>query len=163
VLAAFVAAATAYLFVWPEKDQVPTDADAIVVLAGGGGHRLDEALRLFRRGVAPTLVISDGRAEGWEEANAWCAREGVLCFRPDPYSTRGEARWVSDEAERRGWDSVVVVTSIYHVRRSRFVFERCLGAHVAVTGARPGPEDFAVGVAWEWPKSVYYSGFTRGC
>ena len=41
------------------------------------------------------LVISDGRSPDWPEANRLCAGGGagfrVVCFRPDPYSTKGEA------------------------------------------------------------------------
>ena len=90
--------------------------DAIVVLSGGQ-HRLDEGVRLWRQGVAPTLAISDGRNPSWPQANRLCGRPRVRCFDPSPYSTRGEARWTAAQ----GWDSVVVVTSTYHVRRARDV------------------------------------------
>ena len=122
---------SAYLFVYPPEDDVPADAQAIVVLSGGQ-HRLNDGLRLWRAGVARTLVISDG-----------------LCFRPKPYSTRGEARWTG----ARGWRSVVVVTSTYHVRRTRELFERCVRGRVAVVAAEPPLTNFLVGIAWEWPKS----------
>jgi uncharacterized SAM-binding protein YcdF (DUF218 family) len=83
----------------------------------------------------------------------------VRCFRPDPYSTRGEARW----AARQGWDSLVVVTSTYHVRRTRELFERCFDGDLAVREADTPFENFVIGVAWEWPKSAWYLGFVRGC
>jgi hypothetical protein len=133
------------------------------VLAGGRKHRLDKGLELWRRGVAPTLVISDGRAPGWVEANRLCGEPRVLCFRPDPYSTRGEGEWAGRAAARRGWRSVVVVTSTYHVRRSRVVFGRCFKGRLAVVAAHPPPENYAIGVAWEWPKSLYYLTLGRGC
>src|SRR5205085_12077264 len=93
----------------PSQDS-PRSADAVVVLAGD--HlRLGKALELMARRVAPTLVISDGLAPGWREANRLCRRGGgrfrVVCFRPDPYSTRGEARAVARMAAARGWGSVV--------------------------------------------------------
>jgi uncharacterized SAM-binding protein YcdF (DUF218 family) len=134
-----------------------------VVLSGGRVERLAEGVRLWRQGVARTLAISDGRAEGWDEANRLCDRPRVLCFKPDPYSTVGEARWVAREAERRRWDSVVVVTSSYHVKRSRMIVERCFDGRVAVVGADPPLENRAVGVAWEWPKTLYYLTLKRGC
>jgi uncharacterized SAM-binding protein YcdF (DUF218 family) len=163
VAVAGFAAATVFLFVVPDSDPVPARADAIVVLAGGRVERLEKGLQLWHAGVAPTLVISDGRAVGWTEANRLCREAHVLCFRPDPYSTRGEAEWTGRAAARRGWRSVAVVTSTYHVRRSREVFERCFKGSLAVIAARPRPENFAVGVAWEWPKSAYYLIFRRGC
>jgi hypothetical protein len=133
-----------------------------VVLSGGREDRLKEGLRLVGAGVADTLVISDGRAPGWDEANALCGSRAV-CFRPDPYSTQGEARWIADEAARRGWDSVVVVTSTYHVRRARMIVERCYRGELAVVGADPPLENRLIGVAWEWPKTAYYLGWNRAC
>jgi uncharacterized SAM-binding protein YcdF (DUF218 family) len=162
VLLAAFAAATAYLFVWTEGDRLPPDADAVVVLSGGREHRLAEGRRLVAAGVAETLVISDGRASGWEEANALCQARAV-CFRPDPYSTQGEARWIEDEAARRGWDSIVVVTSTYHVRRARMIVERCYRGRLAVVGAEPPLENRIIGVAWEWPKTAYYLALNRAC
>jgi uncharacterized SAM-binding protein YcdF (DUF218 family) len=162
VLLAALGAATAYLFVWVDSDRVPRDADAVVVLSGGREHRLAEGRRLVATGVAETLVISDGRAPGWAEANALCGSDAV-CFRPEPYSTQGEARWIAAEAERRGWDSVVVVTSTYHVRRARMIVERCYDGDLAVVGAEPPLENRVIGVAWEWPKTVYYLAVNRDC
>jgi len=157
VVAAF-AAATAYLFVLPDEDQLPARADAVVVLSGGQ-HRLDEGVRLWRRGTARTLAISDGRDPAWPEANRLCSEPRVRCFTPVPYSTRGEARWTAAQP----WDAVVVVTSTYHVRRTRELFRRCYKGRLAVVAADPPLENFVVGVAWEWPKSAWYWAFSRGC
>ena len=161
LVAAFVAA-TAFLFVWPPEDSLPADADAVVVLSGGREHRLAEGRRLVAEGVAETLVISDGRAAGWEEANGLCGSSAV-CFLPDPYSTQGEARWIAHEAERRGWESIVVVTSSYHVRRARMIVERCWEGGLAVVGADPPLENRLIGIAWEWPKTAYYLTLNRAC
>ena len=138
-------------------------ADAVVVLSGGQGDRLPEGVRLVRAGVAPTLVISDGQAEGWDEANRLCDNGDAVCFKPDPYSTQGEARWIAREAERRGWDSVVVVTSSYHVKRARKIVERCFDGRIAVVGTDPPLANQVIGIAWEWPKSLYYLTWNRGC
>jgi uncharacterized SAM-binding protein YcdF (DUF218 family) len=136
VVVAWLAVAARFVL-WPEQDAVGR-ADAVVVLAGD--HlRLGKALELMTRRVAPTLVISDGLAPGWDEANRLCRRGGagfrVVCFRASPYSTRGEAETVARLAAARGWRSVVVVTSTYHVTRARLLFRRCVDGQVAVTGA----------------------------
>src|ERR671910_2058247 len=95
----------AVLFVWP-RDDSPRRADAVVVLAGGRKLRLEKGLELMRRDLAHTLVISDGEARGWLEANRLCkgAATGfrVVCFTPDPYSTQGEAQGVARLARERG-------------------------------------------------------------
>jgi uncharacterized SAM-binding protein YcdF (DUF218 family) len=152
------------LFVFPADDE-PRRADAVVVLAGGG-HRLDEALRLVRSGVAPVLAISAGRDPGWPEANHLCGQLRpfrVVCFDAQPFSTRGEARWTARAAAARGWDSVAVVTSDYHVLRSRLLFERCLRSPVTVVGADPPLGNAAFGIALEWPKLAYALTVGRAC
>jgi uncharacterized SAM-binding protein YcdF (DUF218 family) len=126
------------LFLWPPR-HVPQHADAIVVLAGARAPRLARGLALVRRGVAPMLLVSDGWGLAWVEANRLCAGRRapvpVLCFRPDPYSTRGEARTFARIAVSRGWQSVVVVTSRYHVERAGILFNRCFGGTVYTDGA----------------------------
>jgi uncharacterized SAM-binding protein YcdF (DUF218 family) len=124
--------------------QAPTDrahpADALVVLAGGRGERLNKANRLLQQDAAPTLVISNGRDTRWPAANRLCAshqRFEVLCPQPHPDTTRGEARMVRDLATQRGWRSVVVVTSTYHARRARLLLGRCFDGQLQVVAAAP--------------------------
>jgi uncharacterized SAM-binding protein YcdF (DUF218 family) len=129
-----------YFFVWPRQDH-PRRAAAIIVLAGDEEHRFPRALELARAGVAPVLVVSEGVRLSWAPAMKLCARPSgrrfrVICFRPRPHSTRGEARGALALAERYKWHSLLVVTSTYHVFRSRTLFERCLDrrARVYATG-----------------------------
>src|SRR6185503_10359284 len=83
VVLALFAGATAYLFLWPDEDAPPRGADAVVVLSGGRGHRLAEGRRLIREGISKTLVISDGLAPSWDEANGLCRTHRAVCFKPD--------------------------------------------------------------------------------
>lgn len=156
----------ALLFVFPDRDD-PASADAVVVLAGGRKPRLSKGLTLMRRGVAPVLVISDAPAPGWPQANRLCRRGGsgfrVVCFKPDPYSTRGEAENVSELAARRNWRSIVVVTSTFHVTRSRMLFERCFDGDLAVVGADYELAQLPRYVASEWVKTIYALTLARGC
>jgi uncharacterized SAM-binding protein YcdF (DUF218 family) len=164
LLVAAWAAVVARFVLWPVQDS-PRRADAVVVLAGD--HlRLGKALELMTRRVAPTLVISDGRAPGWRKANRLCrggARFRVLCFRPRPYSTRGEARAVAGMAAARGWRTVFVVTSTYHVTRARLLFDRCVGARVSVTGATYRRSLIPLEVFLEPAKLAYALVVARGC
>jgi uncharacterized SAM-binding protein YcdF (DUF218 family) len=164
LLIAFLAA-TVYLFVFPHMDRV-THADAVVVLSGGRSDRLPKGLKLVQDGVAPTLVISDGRAQGYPQANRLC-RGGqpfkVICFLPDPYSTRGEAEAVGRLARKHGWKSLVVVTSRYHVFRSRVLFKRCFHGRLAVVGSMPSVRHLLNGALQEWPKLIYEETLVRTC
>jgi hypothetical protein len=128
-----VAAALVLRFqVFPSTDE-PERVDALVLLAGGR-ERLPKALELLRHGIAPVLVVDPDRPS-WEELCGRTQPYRVLCYQPVPYSTRGEARSVARLARERGWDSIAIVTSTYHVTRARMLFERCFDGRVSVVPA----------------------------
>ena len=157
-------AATAVLFVFPPQDD-PRRADVVVVLSGSH-DRLPKGLELMRRGVAPVLVISDGAVPGWAVANRLCrggAKFRVVCFHPNPYSTRGEARFVAALMKRRGWKRVVVVTSRYHVLRARMDFRRCVDGDVKGVGVTTSLGRWIAGAVQEWPKLGYALTLGRSC
>ena len=153
VLAVLVAAwlaASLVLFVWPPAETgAPAHADAIVMLSGSK-HRLPPAEMLIRRGVAPVLALSSvARTPKWKAARRLCRagsydRAQVLCFNANPYSTEGEARTVAEIARRRGWRSIVVVSSTFHLTRAKLLFERCFAGRLYLVGA-PTPW-------WELPQ-----------
>jgi uncharacterized SAM-binding protein YcdF (DUF218 family) len=155
----------AVLFLWPPR-HVPQHADAVIVLAGARGPRLTRGLALARRGVAPVLVISDAWSPTWVEANRLCAGRPapapVLCFHPDPYSTRGEARSVARLAANHHWTSVLVVTSRYHIVRAGIIFDRCFGGAVYTEGARQSFVSRLIAVPLETLKLAYAYVY-RGC
>lgn len=112
-------------------DKVPSHAEAVVALVGDPG-RLAPAEALARRTDA-TLVISqrtrDSRYYDAGDRPERCATaegDDVVCFVPDPYATRGEARAVGELATARGWDHLAVVTSRYHLRRAGLLVRQCL-------------------------------------
>ena len=160
--------AVAFLFVWPQANQTPpAHADAVVVLSGGRNARLDPALKLVERGVAPVLAISSPYHDTkWVKAHRLCRghqRFKVICFAAVPYSTRGEAETVSRLAKHDGWTRIVVVTSSYHVTRARMLFRRCYHGQLWTVGtASPWwtlPEEWA----FETGKLIVQSAFERRC
>lgn len=112
----------------PTSDRI--SGDAVVVHAGGRGDRLEAGLLLVDSGAATTLVILNGAHEGWSEANALCGQSEpyiVLCPEASPENTVGEARALGELVEEEGWQTVVVVTSDYHLRRASILDRRCAG------------------------------------
>ena len=122
------------LFVLPSVDEpedvVAAPVDAVVVLGGGDGERLGAATNLLRRlpAPAPTLLLSVpyaaplltcGDVEGVPDVE-------VRCLVPDPLTTSGEAATVTTIAAAEGWSRLVVVTSDFHVTRTRLLFRRCV-------------------------------------
>ncbi len=113
-------------------------SDAVVLFVGGRGERLEAALGLMRDRAAAVLVIPNGALNGWPEANALCSQPQafeVLCPNPDPDTTIGEAHEIASLASERGWESMVMVTSRYHVSRARLLLERCFDGDLYAIGA----------------------------
>lgn len=130
LVAAWVVACLVF-FTWSPWDSgAPAHADVVVMLSGSK-RRLPTALGLIRRGVAPVLALSSvPRTKDWAEADRLCRTKRysgarVICFQAVPYSTRGEARTVARLAQERGWRSIVVVTSRFHITRAHMLFRRC--------------------------------------
>jgi uncharacterized SAM-binding protein YcdF (DUF218 family) len=163
--------AVAVLFVWPQANQTPPDrADAVVVLSGGGNGRLDPALKLVDRGIAPVLAISSAfRDPRWRKAHRLCrGEEGplrfrVLCFQAIPYSTRGEAETVGRLARKYGWRRLVVVTSTYHVTRARMLFRRCFKGQLWTVGTSAPWYELPTEWASETAKLTVQTVYERGC
>lgn len=113
----------------------PQPSDAICILLGGFQVRPSRAAELYLRGYAPKILIVDypddifyGSMES-QLALIMCRRSGVpdedLVRIPAPVtSTRDEARLYRDYAEKKGLKSLIVVTTAFHTRRSRWIFER---------------------------------------
>jgi uncharacterized SAM-binding protein YcdF (DUF218 family) len=142
-----VVAVNLRLFVFPPST-TPAHADAVVVLAGGSGERLDRGLALVRQGVASNLVVSNG-------PNELCATRqpfAVFCFRPNPDDTRGEAEAIGRMAAQQGWRHLVLVTSDYHATRAHLLLGRCFPGTIDVSVARssraPLPLLWAIGHEW---------------
>lgn len=147
-------------------DPLPPRADAAVVLGGSyqaDMARLGEGKRLLAEGRVDHLLISVG-AVNWygvwlpdlvrdfvvqEYDEQTASRVSVCAFLSD--STREEAAGLERCIDRRGWQSVIVVTSDYHTRRAGSIWRRTLAERspevaLAVHGVPDG--DFAVHGWW---------------
>ena len=148
LLVAVFGAATARLFVWPERG-MPGHVDAIVML-NGPGDRLPTALGLARAHRAPVVVISRGSPD-WANGSG-CAPQipgvRVICFSPDPATTQGEAEFAGRLARQYHWHSIVLVTTTPQDTRARLRVQRCFpGSIYAMTAPLP---------AYEWPYALAY-------
>ena len=167
-LVSFVAAAgLAYLFV-PEllvwsgtlliADVEPFQADAIVILGGGGPDRAREAADLFNDGLAPRVVITREEApDNYRELaelgialvlphenylrvlNGFGVTDADIVRIEDTSSeSMDELRGVRQFALDRGWSRLIVVTSNYHSRRALLITDYVFDAEwqIAVVGSR---------------------------
>ena len=138
----------------------PHRADAIIVLSGDRG-RVPTALRLYDEHLAPTLVVSRDPYP-WPELDARC-HGGIVCIHAHPYSTQGEAEAFARLARARGWHSVIIVSSRYHLRRAAMLFRRCTDASIQVAAAPTGLWGWARNVVFETAKLLYHVTVDRGC
>lgn len=121
------------LYIFPAQDPIEA-SDAIVVVGPPNEWRVQWAERLVAEGYSDTIVIplSGGRwpdpticDDGLDDAT-------VICYLPDPFTTAGEGLMVDLLIQRYGWSSVTAITRNTHVERTRFVYERCIGADATV-------------------------------
>ena len=152
---------TARLFVWPPSGS-PSRVDAVVVLSGDRGERLARGLALMEAGVSKTLVL-DGAPDS--ELVLELCRGGqpfeVVCLRPQPDSTRHEARAAAELASDRGWESVAVVTTTAHLTRAGLLFRRCMPTSVVMVEGRRRPSVRLV--VHEWLGMAEALVLVRGC
>jgi hypothetical protein len=89
----------------------------------------------------------------------------VICQEPNPFSTRGEAQAVGRLAAKRDWDSVLLVTSSYHLTRARLLLERCFDGNVRGIATTPkgGVRRRAEKISHEWGGLVDAELLARSC
>ncbi len=111
----------------PRTDRVGT-SDVVFVLGPPRPDRVRAGEDIMRRGGARTLLISQGPEDIRTKSVAPCQEPRpyqVICFVPDPPTTRGEGAALARLARERGWRSVQVITYPPHVERARLLVGRC--------------------------------------
>jgi uncharacterized SAM-binding protein YcdF (DUF218 family) len=140
-------------------------ADAIIVLSDDNFYadRATHAADLYRHGMAP-LVVASGRrlrpyagiAELMEHdlIERGVPKDKIVAFAHQADNTREEAEALAPQAVQHKWRSVIIVTSNYHTRRTRYIFTRVFPAsiQVRVSGARDG--DFDPDTWWQRRVSI---------
>jgi uncharacterized SAM-binding protein YcdF (DUF218 family) len=182
-LAAWTAAQA--LIVAPETSR----ADALAVLAGSATYleRTHHAAQLFHAGRAPRIVLTnDNVRSGWsaaeernplfvERAVEELKRAGVPADKIEivpgnVLGTYDESVRLREHAGRRGWQSMIVVTSAYQSRRARWTLHRVFngsGVTIGVDAAPPGQQSPRATTWWlhrfgwdlvpgEYAKLIYY-------
>ena len=149
---------------WVVNEPAPR-ADALVVLSDDNFYadRATHAAELFRQGVAPIVVASGRRlrpSAGIAELiqhdliERGVPKESIRALPHDAENTREEAGVVAKFAAEHHWKSLTIVTSNYHTRRARYIFQKVVprSMEVSVASARDG--DFDPDRWWEKRKSI---------
>ena len=146
---------SAVLFVWP-RTNAPRKVDVIVVLAGAS-DRVAKGLKLAAVGYAPTLLISTTDSSACQHKIPGVS---VICFRPSPETTQGEARYVAKLASRNHWHQILVVSGTAQTIRARLRFDRCY--HGAALFDPVGSVSVKE-ILYEWGALAKALTFQRGC
>jgi uncharacterized SAM-binding protein YcdF (DUF218 family) len=146
-------------------DEPAAHADAIVVLGDDNFYadRATHAAELFRQGIATEVVASGRRLRPnagisqlmeHDLVERGVPKDKIIGFSHDADGTREEAEALSRLAVEHHWKSLVIVTSNYHTRRTRYIYRKILpvGLAVSVASARDG--DFDPERWWEKRKSI---------
>ncbi|MGA8143190.1 MAG: YdcF family protein [Candidatus Acidiferrales bacterium] len=132
-------------------DESPQVSDAIVILSDDDfdAVRASRAADLFRASWAPRIVASGRSLRPYASIAELMQRDltdrgvspgAVVRFPNRARNTLEEAGAVSEFLSSHGWKKIIVVTSNYHTRRARFIYEHALapGTELRVVAA-PDP------------------------
>ena len=132
-------------------------ADGIVALTGGG-DRLDAAVALFETGVGKRLLISGVSQETTKETLGKMAGGGARfsCCADIGYAaedTHGNAEETANWAKANHFDSLVIVTSRYHMPRAMQEFSAVIPdvTLIAYPVDQPGVD---LGGWWRHPRTI---------
>lgn len=120
-------------------NQKPVKSDAIIMLSGGGIERLEKSVELYQQEYAPYLIISNGNEDNLAHA---ALTMGVDCesliLENKAKSTRENAFYTKELMEKHQFDSAIVVSSNFHMRRVKSNFAqafRSSGIRLTYTSA----------------------------
>jgi uncharacterized SAM-binding protein YcdF (DUF218 family) len=116
--------------------------DAVVILSGDTGERLEMAAEMLNRGHVNNLVITNtdrtaNRRLAQEAEKLGFDEDRIFITDLEVDSTLDEARAVLKFARQQGWSSFMVVTDPFHSFRTRVIFRRELRGSGVSISVRP--------------------------
>jgi len=141
-------------------DEGPVAADAIVIF-GDDNYQADRATRaaeLIKAGWAPRVVASGrflrpyasiAELEEKDLVERGVPQTAVGRFAHRAENTRDEALAVSELISSRGWKRILVVTSNFHTRRTRYICARAFPAGTVLRVVAARDSDFDPASWWQ--------------
>ncbi|OGC06747.1 hypothetical protein A2526_04995 [candidate division WOR-1 bacterium RIFOXYD2_FULL_36_8] len=120
----------------------PEKSDVILVLAGdSNGERVDQAVKLYKEGYAPKILMSGGPII-WKLTSAQNMKSQAIALGVPPknifmeeksLSTLGNIKYSIPILKRLNAKTIILVTSPFHARRARAVARKyCLKENIRV-------------------------------
>ncbi len=111
-------------------------ADAIVVLTGGKG-RTDEGLMMLRKGGGEVLIVSGVNSDSVVDAifskRLSVEERAKIILEKRSRNTYGNAVEVRRIMSEKGFKTMVLVTSDYHMKRARYIFDNVMPPDISIS------------------------------
>lgn len=107
----------------------PEDSDVIVVLGGGDQGRMKRAADLYESGYANKVIVTPvGDRYNTEELTNIARHYGIeeedIIVDSESTSTYTNAQRTIEIMDENNFESAMIVTSDYHVKRAKIIFDR---------------------------------------
>lgn len=106
----------------------PKKADVIIMLGGGDKGRMEKAAELYHAGYADYVMITPESADIYPQSTEFALElgipEGAIIEEYEATSTYTNATESLKIMDEHGFDSALVVTSDYHLKRSKMIYDR---------------------------------------
>jgi len=133
--------------------------DAVVVLGGGGEHRVEEAVRLVQERYGLWLIVTEpgevvpGEGPGSQVFRrvailAGISPDVILITEKTAANTYQEAEAVLHTMEKHQLKSVIVVTDPFHTQRTRMIFRSVFAGSGMTVRVHPVPNHWYRSTTW---------------
>ncbi|CAM2939684.1 YdcF family protein [Salinicoccus roseus] len=107
----------------------PVESDLIVMLGGGEESRMQQAAHLYHEGYADRVLITPVVESGdLNQSSALAMEYGIpeeaLILEYEAISTYTNATITMDIMEERDMDSALIVTSDWHIKRTKYIYDK---------------------------------------
>lgn len=110
------------------RSDEPVKADVIIMLAGGDSGRMEKAADLYHQGYAEYIIISPLIEEYYPQSKEFVLELGIpdsaILEEKNATSTYTNATLTLKMLQEYNMKTALVVTSDYHLKRSKMIFDR---------------------------------------
>lgn len=114
-----------------DRTDKPSKADVIIMLGGGDTGRMEKAAELYHEGYAEYVMITPVSEDIYPQSKALALELGIpeaaIIEEHEATSTYTNATESLEIMDEWGFGSALVVTSDYHLKRSKMIYGRVGG------------------------------------
>lgn len=143
----------------------PESADVIIMLGGGDAGRMEKAAELYHEGYADYVMITPESEDIYAQSTEFAVELGIAedaiieeYKATSTYTNAVESLKIMDDY---GFNSALVVTSDYHLKRSKMIYDRVSdGEYDLKYIAALGADGQAWNVKADWDR-IWFSEFYK--